>query len=150
MGDFIFNVSKGILRHYAAQAGVGNAALIALALATSGLESDAVLMDKDTIADVVAGTTNEVTNTNYTRKVITSGVQITVDDTNNRVDLDFGDLSWPDIATGDSWAKIIIAYDPDTTAGTDANLIPISAHDYVMTPDGSTLQATVNTFARAS
>jgi len=149
MADFVFNIAKGKIAYYASQAGTGNAALIMLALATSGLESDATLRDKDTVTDLVSGTTNEVTNTNYARKTVTAAT-VTVDDTNDRVDIDIADQTWAAVAAGDGWSKIVIAYDADTTAGTDANLIPLTCHDYVMTPDGSDLVATIANFGRAS
>lgn len=149
MADFAFNIAKGKIAYYTSQAGTGNAALIVLALATSGLESDATLLDKDTVADLVSGSTNEVTNTGYARKTITSAT-VTVDDTNDRVDLDIADQTWSSVAAGDGWSKIVIAYDADTTAGTDANLIPLTCHDYVVTPDGSNLIATISNFGRAA
>jgi hypothetical protein len=44
----------------------------------------------------------------------------------------------------------VIGYDSDTTAGTDANIIPLTCHDFVITPDGSTVTALVTNFFRAS
>ena len=48
-----------------------NSALVIAVLAASGIESDATLRDKDDLAAVVSGTTNEVTNSGYARKVLT-------------------------------------------------------------------------------
>lgn len=131
-----------------------NSALIIVVLATSGIESDATLKDKDTLADLVSGTTNEVTNTNYARKTLDQGggIVITYDDTNDRVDIDFPDQSWTAVAAGDGWNDLVVCYDGDTTAGTDANIIPLTIHDFVLTPDGSDITAQVAAagFFRAS
>lgn len=157
MANFVFNVAKGRVAEYAARVNANdptNAALVIVVLATSGLESDAVLIDRDTLADVLAGTTNEVTNTGYARKVLdqAAGITITVDDTNDRVDVDMPDQTWTAVAAGDGWSKLLVCYDPDTGAGTDANIIPLTAHDFVVTPDGSDIVAQVaaSGFFRAS
>lgn len=67
-----------------------NSALVIAILATAGIETDAVLRDKDDYTALVSGTTNEVTNSGYTRKVLTDAdiVAFAPDDTNDRVDLD--------------------------------------------------------------
>lgn len=157
MADFVFNVAKGRvaeLYNRVDSNDPANSALVIVVLATSGLESDATLMDADTLAAVVAGTTNEVTNTNYARKVLTDAdiSAFAPDDTNNRVDLDIPDQTWTAVAAGDGWSKLVVCYDSDTTGGTDANIIPLTAHDFVVTPDGSDITAQIATagFYRAS
>lgn len=131
-----------------------NSAFIIVVLATAGIETDAVLKDKDDLAALVAGTTNEVTNTNYARKTLTDSdlVAFAPDDTNDRVDLDFPDQTWTAVAAGDGWNDVIVCYDSDTTGGTDANIVPMTMHDFVVTPDGSdiTVQVAVDGFYRAS
>lgn len=157
MADFVFNISKGrVAELYNRVDGndPANSALIVVVLATSGLESDATLIDLDTLTAVVAGTTNEVTNTNYARKTLTDSdlSAMTPDDTNNRMDLDIPDQTWTAVASGDGWSKLLVCYDNDTTGGTDANIIPLTAHDFVVTPDGSDITAQINAsgFYRAS
>lgn len=152
MADFIFNRALGRAVEWynnVKSNTPANSALVIMVLATSGLESDAVLKDKDTFADIVSGTTNEVTNAGYARIVLTD-VELAAyapDDTNDRTDLDIPDPVWGSGGTGpaagDGWSRIVVGYDSDTTGGTDANIIPISSHDYVITPDGSQLNATV-------
>lgn len=157
MADFVFNIAKGRIVEYFNRVDTNdpaNSALIIVVLATSGLESDATLKDKDDLAAVVAGTTNEVTNTNYARKVLTDA-DITMpapDDTNDRFDLDIADQTWTSVAAGDGWSRLLVCYDGDTTAGTDANIIPLTSHDFVVTPDGSSITAQINAagFFRAS
>ena len=157
MADFVFNVAKGRVAEFYNRVDTNdpaNSALVVVVLATSGLETDAALKDYDTLSAVVAGTTNEVTNTNYARKVLTDTdlAALAIDDTNDRVDLDIPDQTWTAVAAGDGWSKLIICYDSDTTAGTDANIIPLTAHDFVVTPDGSDITAVIATagFFRAS
>jgi len=131
-----------------------NSALIILVLATAGIESDATLKDVDTVTALVAGTTNEVTNSGYARKTLTDAdiVAFAPDDTNDRVDLDIPDQTWTAVAAGDGWNDIVICYDSDTTGGTDANIVPMTMHDFVVTPDGSdiTAQIAATGFYRAS
>ena len=157
MADFVYNIAKGRVAELYNRVDTNdpaNAAFIIVVLATSGLESDATLKDKDDLAAVVSGTTNEVTNTNYARKTLTDAdlVAFAPDDTNDRVDLDFPDQTWTSVAAGDGWSKFLVCYDSDTTAGTDANIVPLTAHDFVVTPDGSSITATINAagFFRAS
>ena len=157
MADFVFNIAKGRvaeLYNRVDSNDPANSALVIVVLATSGLEADATLIDLDTLSAVVAGTTNEVTNTNYARKVHTDAdlSAMTPDDTNNRIDLDIPDQTWTSVAAGDGWSKLLVCYDNDTTGGTDANIIPLTAHDFVVTPDGSDITAQINAsgFYRAS
>lgn len=157
MADQVFNIALGRvteLYNRVDSNDPANSALIVAVLATAGIESDAVLKDKDDLAAVVAGTTNEATNTGYARKVLTDTdiVAFAPDDTNDRVDLDIPDQTWTGVAAGDAWNDILICYDSDTTGGTDANIVPCTMHDFVKTPDGSdiTAQIAATGFFRAS
>ena len=158
MADFVFNIAKGRVVEYYNRVksnDPANSALIVVVLATSGLEADSVLRDADTLAAVVAGTTNEVTNTGYARKVLTDADLAALpapDDTNDRYDVDIADQTWTAVAAGDGWSKLLICYDSDTTGGTDSNIVPLTAHDFVLTPDGSDITAQIAAagFFRAS
>lgn len=157
MADFKFNIAGGRIVELYNRVDTNdpaNSAFIIVVLATSGLESDAVLRDKDTLADVLSGTTNEVTNTNYARKVLTDSnlSAFAPDDTNNRTDLDFPDQTWTGVAAGDDWSKALVCYDPNTTSGTDADIIPCTAHDFVHAPSGAdiTLEVAAAGFFRSS
>ncbi len=116
--------------------------------------TDATLQDLDDLAAVLATAANEVTNTNYARKTLTDTdiVAFAPDDTNDRVDLDIPDQTWTAVAAGDAWEDIIVCYDSDTTGGTDANIVPLTQHDFAVTPDGSdiTAQIAATGFYRAS
>jgi len=157
MADQVFNIALGRVAELYNRVDLNdptNAALIVAVLATSGIESDAVLKDKDDLAAVVAGATNEVTNTNYARKTLVDSdlVAFAPDDVNDRVDLDIPDQTWTAVASGDGWNDLLVCYDSDTGAGTDANIVPLTQHDFVVVPDGSDITAQVDSagFFRAS
>lgn len=156
MAASVFNISKGRWAEFYYRVknnDPSNSALIVMVLAASGLESDATLLDKDTVSDVLSGTTNEVTNTNYARKTLTDAdlSVLAPDDTNDRMQLDLPDQTWSSVAAGDGWSKILVAYDNDTTSGTDANLIPVTLHDFVATPSGANITVQFNSdWARAA
>lgn len=149
MSDFSFNVCLGReveLYNRVDSNDPANSALIMMILAGTGLETDAVLKDKDDFAALVSGTTNEVTNTGYARKTLTDAnlAAYTVDDTNDRIVLVIPVQTFSTISAGDSWSKAVIGYDSDTTSGTDASIIPITAHDLrisgaVVAPNGSNI-----------
>jgi len=148
MADLVFNYAKGRVAEIYNRVDTNdpaNSALIILVLATAGIESDATLRDVDTVTALVAGTTNEVTNAGYARKVLTDAdiVAFAPDDTNDRVDLDIPDQTWTGVAAGDGWNDLVVAYDADTTGGTDADIVPLTLHDFVLTPDGSDITAQI-------
>lgn len=153
MADFVFNVAKGRVHQLAKNVDDGspaNSRLIAVPIETTGIEADDTLNNYDTLSALLAASNNE--QSTMGRKTITSAdITITVDDTNNRVDVDIADLTWS-AASGNAVSAIVICYDPDSTAGTDADLIPLTKHDFSVTPDGSDITAQIATagFYRAS
>jgi hypothetical protein len=80
-----------------------------------------------------------------TRKTLAS-VTVTVSDTaaENWVNVDATDPTWVGV-TGNAIGALVVCYDPDTTAGTDADLIPLVKLDCAMTPDGSDFTAQLST-----
>ena len=107
-----------------------NSALIMMVLASTGLEDSEVLRDKDSFADLVSGTTNEVTNTGYSRKTLTDAdlSVYVVDDSTNSITLTLPVQTFPTISSGDSWAMAVLGYDSDTTSGGDSAIVPITGH----------------------
>lgn len=144
MANVIFNIAKGRLAQYA-DLPQANDALILVPFAASGLGSDATLVDCATLTAVKAAATEQTT---LGRKTL-SGVTVTVDNANDRVNIDAGDVTWTGTG-GAAIGAVVICYDPDTTGGTDSDLIPLSKHDCAMTPDGTDFVLTINDFARAS
>lgn len=145
IANFAFNIALGTLKTKA-ELPAANDALIIVPIETTGIEADATLADYDDLAALLAGASNE--QTTMGRKTVTS-VTVTVDDTNNRLDLDIADQTWT-AATGNAISALLICYDPDTTGGTDSTVVPMTKHDFAVTPDGSDVTATVTNFARVT
>lgn len=147
MADFVFNIAKGRLAAYFDRVDgndPANSAIVVVAINANGV-TDATMRDLDTLSDVLATAVNEVTNSGYARKVLTDAdiVATTVDDTNDRVQVTIPDQTWTAVAAGDAWTDLLICYDGDTTAGTDANIVPLACYDFPITPDGSDIVADV-------
>lgn len=142
MGAFIFNVAKGRFAHYATLP-EANDAFVWVLLKSAGLEADATLKDYDDLAALLAATNDEATFTGYSR-VTATGVTVTVDDTNEWVSVTANNPSW-NPTSAEALGKILLCYDPDTTGGTDAQIIPVFADDFVMTtPTSGTITYQVN------
>lgn len=156
MADQVFNIALGRVAELYNRVDLSdptNAVLVIVAINTSA--TDGTLKDLDTLALVLAdGNTAEVTNTNYARKVLDDSdiVAFAADDTNDRVDLDIPDQTWSSVAAGDAWTDLLICYDSDSTGGADSAIVPLTQHDFAITPDGSdiTAQIDANGFYRAS
>ncbi len=131
MADIAFNIAKGKAA-YLAGLTAANDALIAVPIETSGIVSDATMRDYDDLSTLLAGASNE--QTTMGRKTLAS-VTVTVDDTNDWVMIDCADITWT-AATGNAISALVICYDPDTTGGTDSDLIPLAKLDCVVTPAG--------------
>jgi len=91
MANIVFNIAKGRVVEYYNRVENNDpaaSALILVPIETTGLETDAVLIDKDDLAAVLSGTTNE--QTTMGRKILTD-VELAAlpapDDTNDRYDV---------------------------------------------------------------
>jgi hypothetical protein len=111
MADIVFNVAKGKVaekvRDDATKIGV---------LLLKTVESDALMKDRTTIADLLAGST-EANFTNYARKTAITAT-LTVDQANDRVDVDIPNQTWAAAggATNNTLAKAVVFYDEGGTA----------------------------------
>jgi hypothetical protein len=168
VANFVFNIARGRVRQYyetvdqnatTTQAGIAsttNSALVVLLLESSGIEADATLADYDDLSALLAGTSNEPTGGTYVRKLLTDAdlAASAPDDTNNRLDLDIPDITWTALTTtgNGAIAALLVCWDGDTTAGTDANIVPLTKHDFAFTPDGTDVTAQIATagFYRSS
>lgn len=124
-GAFTFNIAKGKVNRYADLPGT-NDALILVLLQTTGLESDATLQDYDTLSAILAAANDECTFTGYARRTL-AGVSVAPDDSANTQSFDATDpASWTNTGGSAQGAgAAIVCYDPDTTTGTDADLVPL-------------------------
>lgn len=145
MANVVLNTAKGMIGYYAGLP-VTNDAIIAVPIETTGIVSDATMIDYDTLADLLAGASNE--QTTLGRKTLAS-VTSTVDDTNDRRNMDSADITWTATA-GNPISAVVFCYVPDNTAPSDATTIPLTKHDCVMTPDGTDFTLTVADWARSS
>ena len=139
-----FNISKGEVIAYVKRvinSDPTNAGLVVVLLQTA--EADAVLEDYDTLATLLAAPGNvEATFTNYARKALVSTdlSSPVVDYTTNTQLASIPQLTYTSAGgtTNNTIAKVIICYDPDSTASTaDSGLVPLSANNYVKTTDGN-------------
>lgn len=155
MADLVFNIAKGRiteLYHRVKSNDPANSALIVIPI-SAGTVTDAVAVDVDTFAALVTAGVTERTTGGWARKTLTDAdlAAWAPDDVNDRVDLDIPDQTWTTVTTG-TVTDLVICYDSDTTSGTDALLVPLTMHDFAITPDGSDVVAVINAsgFARSS
>lgn len=146
MADGVFNIAKG-----AAAEKFRDAAANGIVLLLSANETEADLIDHDALDVLIAAAGNtEAGFTNYARKTGLTG-SITVDDSNDRVDVDFPDQTWSSAGNGtnETLTKLITAYEESAA---DSGRIPLTHHDFTPTTDGSDLTAQFNAagFYRAS
>jgi hypothetical protein len=135
MADGVFNIAKGKIAYYAGLPAT-NDALILVLLKSAGLEADDTLNNYDDLAALLAAANDEMTFTGYARRTLGS-VTVTVDDTNNRVDIDAADpASFTNTGgAAEACGKAVIVYDPDTTTGTDSTLVPLFYYDCAVSFD---------------
>lgn len=157
MADLVFNIAKGRvaeLYNRVDSNDPANSVLLVIALNANGA-TDATLRDYDTMAAIEGdASAAEVTNSGYARKVLADAdlTAFAPDDANDRVDLDIPDQTWTAVGAGSAWTDIIIAYDNDSTSGTDSSVVPLTLHDFAVTPSGSdiTMQVAATGFYRAA
>lgn len=149
MASMIPNIAKGAWAEWGALSLANDAFTWAL---WSGAEGDATIKDADSVAALEAlSSLAEVTAGWYSRQTAT-GVTVTVDDTNDRVDMDANDPSFSP-TTAVALTRISCSYDRDTTGGTDSAITPAFVDDFALTTATSgTLGYTIPTggFNRAA
>lgn len=146
MADGVFNIAKGA---FAEKFRDGAANGIILLMKAN--EAEATLLDRDELSALFAEAGNtEADFTNYSRKTGLTGT-ITVDDSNDRVDVDIPDQTWSSAGNGtnNTLTKLVVAYEESAS---EAGRVPLSHHDFAATTDGSDLTAQINAagFARAA
>jgi hypothetical protein len=133
MADFIANIAKGAFVEK-----FRDGAALTVIVYDVGATTDATLKDLD-FATGVLGVVTERASNGWTRKTIANGsITVTVDDTNDRTDIDVPDQLWTGVTAGNSTD---LGFFEDT--GADATRVFISNHDFAITPDGSDVQATI-------
>ena len=155
MSDFVFNIAKGRVAELFNRVKSNdptNSAIIVVPV-DRGAASDATLKDTATLtaALAVSGMTERTTG-GWTRKTLTDAdlSAIAVDDTNDRMPATIPAILWSPGPTTGAVTDLIFCYDPDTTGGTDANIVPLVMSAFAITPDGSDVQANAGDIYRAS
>lgn len=146
MADGVFNISKGAVAEKVRDDG---SALGVLLLESA--EADGDLEDHDELdALLTAAGNTEAAFTNYARKTGITG-SITVDDSNDRTDVDIPDQTWSSAggASNETLAKLIVFIEESAS---DSGRVPLTHHDFTPTTDGSDLTAQIASagFFRAS
>ena len=145
MGDIVPYIAKGAVAEKIRND--DDAIVILLLLATS--EADATLLDYDTVAAILAGSNTEVTDGSYARKAAGSiTATVTVDDTNNRVDVDMPDQTFTAL-DGAAIDRLVVAQEESAS---DAGRVPLAILDFDIDPSGNDVIALFNSagFFRAS
>lgn len=147
MADIVLNIAKGRFAELAYRVennDPANSALIIVPV-DAGATSDATIRDFATLAAALAGGLTERSTGGWTRKTLTDADlgAIAPDNTNDRFNVDIPDQTWTAVTTG-AVTDLLVCYDSDTTAGTDANVIPCLLLDFPITPDGSDVVAVIN------
>ncbi len=137
MADGVFNIAKG-----AAAEMFRDAAANGIVLLLTVNQVDITLADHDELAVLLAAANTEAVFTSYVRKVAITGT-VTVDDGNERVDVDIPDQTWSPAGNGvnETMTKLIVAYE---NAAADATRIPLTHHEFTPTTDGSDLTVQFN------
>ena len=147
MANGVFNIARGKIGYYLDDAmGLSGANSRLVIVVLSQVEADDTLNNYDTLAAIEAGSNSEANASNYARiQIAAAGVTYSVDDTGNtaKVVID-SDQTWSNVANDDSngaWDKLLICYDADNTSGTDADIVPLTYHDFSVTPNGGDITA---------
>lgn len=141
MGNFEFNVAKGKWRYYMELPGLTDS-LVAVLFQSAGIQSDDVLNNYGDLGSIKASNA-EANFTSYARINITSGIVITQNNTTNIVNGDIADLTWSAATPGNTLAKMVLCYKPDSTA-IDSAYIPLLGFDCAGPTNGSDIIVQIN------
>ena len=125
-----FNIAKGREVEFYERVNTNdpaNSALIMMLLRTGGA-SLTTLQDADTFTAVLALST-ELSVAGYARKTLTDAdlAAWAPDDSTNSTSLVLPLQTFTLTATGQTIDMVVVGYDNDTTGGTDANIVPVTA-----------------------
>lgn len=152
MANYAFNIAKGRVVELTNRVKSGDPAasrLYAIPLSTTPTQATGEDVD-DFAALITAGAVEAATN--GWARITLAAADITAlvpDDTNNRFDADFIDLAFGAITAGTNSVGIVVCYASVVTP-TNAQLLPMTHHDFAITADGSTVTGTVAVFFRAT
>lgn len=153
--NFTFNIAKGRIVEYYNRVKSNdptNSALILIPESVGGTAAQGQDFD-DVTALLADANFDEVTTGGWHRGTLTDSQLVALpapDDGNDRYAVAVPAYTWNSIQVGNNATALIIAYDSDTTAGTDANLVPLTHHIFGVTADGNNVVLNAGDFFRAS
>jgi hypothetical protein len=128
-----------------------NSAILMIPLKVSDTEANR--QDDASVEAFLAATPDEQTE-GWSRKVLTdselSAVSQAADNVNNRGQASIPEVKWTAPSSGKNTTGCLLAYDSDTTGGTDANLIPLLHLDMAVTADGNDVVVNAGEVFRAT
>lgn len=153
MASYLFNIAKGRFVEFFNRVDSNdpaNSAIILVPCSASDTEANA--QDADTLTAALATAINEQSAGGWVRKTLTDAqlAAIAVDDTNNRFPATIGAVVFTAPTAGNNTTGVLVCYDPDTGAGTDADIVPIAHLDFAVTADGNDVTINAGDIARAA
>lgn len=144
MANQVMNIARGRIGYYMADAlGLAGANSRMTIVVLEAAEADDTLNNYDDLGALLGAAGNtEATATNYAREeTAAAGITINIDDTANDAEaVKDADHTWTSV-TGNAFVKLLCCYDADNAAGTDADIVPMTHHDFSVTPNGGDITA---------
>lgn len=145
MANYVFNISKGRVGEFANRVKVGDPAasrLFMIALSTDVAQATA--QDVADFAALVTAGAVEATNAGYTKKTLTGADIATqaMDTAGDKYWVDLNDQTWAAVTAGGAWVALVVCYSA-VTAPTNLQMVPMTHHDFAVTPDGSDIVAQI-------
>lgn len=150
MADGMFNISRGAVRHLMTDTYADSGIIGGLNPANSRvtvvifevIETDDTLNNYNELEALIAGSNTEWTSGQYTRtERDDTAVTVTIDDGANDANaaLD-ADITFTTV-TGNAAVKLVTVYDADQSGGDDGDIIPMTHHEWAVTPNGGNITA---------
>jgi hypothetical protein len=152
LANYVFNIAKGRVNEFFNRVDSNdpaNSAIVLIPLAVTDTEANR--QDDATVAAFLGALPDEA-GVSWGRKTLTD-VELAAwapDNVNNRGPASIPQVTWTAPAAGQNTVGLLVAYDADTTAGTDANLIPLVHCDFAVTADGNDVVVSAGDVFRAS
>lgn len=154
MADFVYNIAKGRVVELFNRVDANDPAASALYMIPVDVAAvtDATLRDLDDFAAIITAGVTERSATGWNRKTLDDTVIAlpAPNDAADAYDIDINDQTWTAVSAG-AVTDLIICY-ASVGSPTNAQLMPLTQHDFAITPDGSDVTAVIAAlgFFRAS
>jgi hypothetical protein len=152
MATFPFNIAKGRVAEFHNRVKVGDPAAARLyVIPLSATPSQATAQDVDDFAALITAGATEATTNGWARITLAAAdlTALTPDDTNDRMPADSIDLNFGSPTAGTNTVAVVYCYASVATP-TNAQLTPMTHHDFAITADGTAVTGTVADYFRAS